>query len=121
MKPSRCTVRASETRRALRDDAATAFRALDMLDWAQRANNEREKLGAAPSDSDRYPGRLAAREMEVLLLVAAGKTNREIAEQLMLSLPTVQRHIANIYIKANARNRADATAHALRHGLAPRT
>ncbi len=115
----RAGIRDSSRIAALLDDAARAFRALDMLDWAQRADKEREKLGTVPSGSDRYPDRLTAREVEVLLLVAAGKTNREIAEQLVLSLPTVQRHIANIYIKISARNRADATAYALRHGLVP--
>ena len=57
---------------------------------------------------------LTRREHEVLKLVAAGKRNREIATELVLSDRTVQRHIANIYEKIGARNRAEATAFALR-------
>jgi DNA-binding NarL/FixJ family response regulator len=49
----------------------------------------------------------------VLWLLAEGKTNREIAQELVLSERTVQRHIADIYVKIGARNRADATAFAL--------
>ena len=48
--------------------------------------------------------------MEVLLLIAQGKTTREIASDPVLSPRTVQRHTANIYAKINARNRAEATA-----------
>jgi DNA-binding NarL/FixJ family response regulator len=44
-------------------------------------------------------------------------TNKEIAEELVLSVSTVARHIANIYVKIDAHGRADATAYALRHGL----
>ncbi len=51
--------------------------------------------------------------MEVLRLVAAGKTNRDFAGELFLSVRTVERHIANLYGKINARGRADATAYAL--------
>jgi DNA-binding NarL/FixJ family response regulator len=65
------------------------------------------------------PDGLTAREAEVLRLIAAGRTNREIADDLVLSLTTVQRHIANIYGKIGARGRADATTYALRHGIAP--
>jgi pimeloyl-ACP methyl ester carboxylesterase/DNA-binding CsgD family transcriptional regulator len=63
------------------------------------------------------PGRLTAREVEVLRLVAAGQTNNEIAEALSLSVRTVERHIGNLYGKIGARGRADATAYALRQGL----
>jgi DNA-binding NarL/FixJ family response regulator len=51
--------------------------------------------------------------VEVLRLIAQGKTNHEIAQELVLSERTVQRHIADIYLKIGARNRADATAFAL--------
>ena len=61
---------------------------------------------------------MTEREAEVLRLVAAGRTNQEIADTLVLSVTTVQRHIANLYAKIDARGRADATAFAIRHGLA---
>jgi DNA-binding CsgD family transcriptional regulator len=64
------------------------------------------------------PGGLTTREVEVLQLVAQGKTNREIAAATVLSVLTVQNHLVAIYRKIDARNRADATAYAFRHGLA---
>ena len=63
------------------------------------------------------PGGLSRREVEVLRLVAAGRSNREVAEELSVSVRTVERHITNLYGKIDARNRADATAFAFRHGL----
>jgi DNA-binding NarL/FixJ family response regulator len=52
-----------------------------------------------------------------LRLVAAGHSNREIAEVLVLSLRTIERHINKLYAKIGARGKADATAYAFRHGL----
>ena len=63
------------------------------------------------------PDGLTAREVEVLRLVAAGRTNKEIADELVLSVRTVERHIGNIYKKIDARGRADAAAYTLTHGL----
>jgi DNA-binding NarL/FixJ family response regulator len=60
---------------------------------------------------------LTAREMEVLRLVASERSNREIAEELVLSVRTVERHVTNLYAKIGARGKADATAYAFRHGL----
>ncbi len=60
-----------------------------------------------------YPAGLTEREVEVLLLIAQGKTTREIANELVISPRTVQRHTTNLYAKINARNRAEATAFAL--------
>jgi pimeloyl-ACP methyl ester carboxylesterase/DNA-binding CsgD family transcriptional regulator len=59
------------------------------------------------------PDGLTAREMEVLRLVASGGSSRDIAEALVLSVRTVERHITNIYSKTGARTRAQATAYAL--------
>jgi DNA-binding CsgD family transcriptional regulator len=58
---------------------------------------------------------LTGREREILNLVASGHSNKEIARRLVVSVHTVERHVANIYIKIGARNRAEATAFALRH------
>jgi pimeloyl-ACP methyl ester carboxylesterase/DNA-binding CsgD family transcriptional regulator len=60
---------------------------------------------------------LTRREIEVLRLIAAGRTSREIASEFSLSARTVGRHITNIYAKIGARTRADATAYAMRRGL----
>jgi DNA-binding CsgD family transcriptional regulator len=64
-----------------------------------------------------YPGRLTAREAAVLRLLAGGRSNPEIAAELSISVKTVERHAVNIYAKIGARNRVDAAAWALRHGL----
>jgi predicted ATPase/DNA-binding CsgD family transcriptional regulator len=63
------------------------------------------------------PGGLTVREVEVLRLLAAGDTNKEIAARLVLSVATVERHIANVYVKIGARGRAEATAFAISGGL----
>jgi len=65
-----------------------------------------------------FPDGLSRREAEVLGLLAAGRSNHEIARALFLSPRTVQRHLANAYLKIGVHNRAAATAYALRHGLA---
>ena len=53
----------------------------------------------------------------MLRLIAAGRTNTEIADELTLSVRTVARHITNIYTKIGARNKVEATDYASRHGL----
>jgi DNA-binding NarL/FixJ family response regulator len=64
---------------------------------------------------------LSEREVEVLRLLAGGRSNAEIAAELVLSVRTVEKHVANIYAKIGARGRADAATYALRHGLLPTT
>ena len=64
-----------------------------------------------------YPDGLSQREVEVLRRVAAGKSNREIAEELVIAEGTVRRHVSNIYNKIGAINRSEATRYALRAGL----
>ena len=63
------------------------------------------------------PRVLTERECEVLRLVAAGKTNREIAAELVLSEHTVSRHLQNIFMKLGVTSRAAATAYAYEHHL----
>lgn len=60
---------------------------------------------------------LTSREEEVLALVAAGKTNREIAAELVISEHTARRHVQNIFTKLDLSSRAAATAFAYEHGL----
>lgn len=69
------------------------------------------------------PGRnlpmgLTRREVELVALLATGKTNREIAEQLFISEKTAARHVSNIFNKLGVSSRAAATAYALKHDLA---
>lgn len=63
------------------------------------------------------PAELTERECEVLRLVATGKTNREIADVLVISKHTVGRHLQNIFLKLDLSSRAAATAYAYEHGL----
>ena len=62
-------------------------------------------------------GGLSAREIQVLRLVAAGKTNRQIAGALFISERTVERHLSNIFTKLDLPSRAAATAYAYEHHL----
>jgi DNA-binding NarL/FixJ family response regulator len=80
------------------------------------------RLGAAPdlarlAPSSGGPAGLSTRELEVLRLVAKGKSNREIASELVLSEHTVARHLQNIYRKLRLSSRAAATAYAFEHDL----
>jgi LuxR family maltose regulon positive regulatory protein len=70
-----------------------------------------QRSGASPPDT------LTRREAQVLELLAAGRTNNEIAVQLVVSIHTVERHLQNAYRKIGVRNRADAAAYIVRTEL----
>lgn len=72
--------------------------------------------GDTPDESFE-PTALTAREREVLELLAAGSSNREIAAALFVSLPTVKTHLAHIYDKLEAKNRNEALGRAMTLGL----
>jgi ATP/maltotriose-dependent transcriptional regulator MalT len=108
-----------------------ACAALGDLDTAalelEAARETFAKLGAAPDlarvDSllgrapDRDAHGLTTRELEILRVLATGKSNREIAAALTISDHTVRRHVQNIFAKLGVSSRAAATAFAFRHGL----
>jgi DNA-binding CsgD family transcriptional regulator/tetratricopeptide (TPR) repeat protein len=71
--------------------------------------------GAPPPPA--HPDGLTQREMEVLVLIARGRSNPEIARELVVSIRTVTTHVSNIFNKINAANRAEAATYAIRHGL----
>ena len=74
----------------------------------------------APAPAAAHDGPLAdltAAELQILRLLSAGRTTREIAAELVVAVSTVDRHITHIYEKLGVRNRAAATAFALTHGL----
>jgi DNA-binding NarL/FixJ family response regulator len=107
-----------------------ACRALGDNDGAalelQAARTVFQQLGATPDllrvdtllgmRSDQAPS-LSARELQVLRMVASGKTNKQIANELRLSGKTVDRHVSNIFNKLDVPTRTAATAWAYEHGL----
>ena len=86
-----------------------------------------DRLGAVPDrdaataflpGTDVLPGGLSPREVQVLRLVAAGKSNREIAAELVISEHTVARHLQNMFAKMGVSSRSAATAFAFEHDIA---
>jgi DNA-binding NarL/FixJ family response regulator len=75
----------------------------------------RDFLDHAGKDGDNDP--LTPRELEVLKLIAEGKTSKQIAETLVLSIKTVERHRADILHRLGMRDRVDLTRYAIRRGL----
>jgi DNA-binding CsgD family transcriptional regulator len=107
-----CEQRGDQEGRRLELDAArrlfTQLNAEPSLDRLgdQSAGAARQRVGS-----------LSAREVQVLHLLAAGRTNREIAEALFISGKTVARHVSNIFDKLGVSSRAGATAWAYQHNL----
>jgi ATP/maltotriose-dependent transcriptional regulator MalT len=109
-----------------------AYRALGDVDTAEMeldaARTAFERLGAAPdlarveeltgAVAHETTAGLTPREVEVLRLVATGKTNRAIATDLFLSEKTIARHVSNIFTKLGVSSRSAATAYAYQHDLA---
>jgi ATP/maltotriose-dependent transcriptional regulator MalT len=114
---ARCRVQFGRALRALGDEES----AITELAAAQHSFAE---LGTAPAEREAaalitrtYPSGLTAREVEVLCLVAAGKSNHEIAAQLILSEKTVARHLSNIFTKLDVTSRTAAAAFAYEHHI----
>ena len=111
----------------VRVELARSCRELGDLDAAELESSSARacfvKLGArhdvAALDGEKPAGQggLSARELEVLRLVASGKTNKAIAAELCLSEKTVDRHVSNIFAKLDVSSRAAATAYAYQHKL----
>ena len=92
-------------------DAARAV--FEQLEARPDAARIRARSAGAPGR-----GGLSPRELEVLSLVAKGRTNREIATELVLSEKTVARHLSNMFDKLGVSSRSALTAYAYQHGLA---
>ena len=95
-------VRAEVAARRLDGDAADAV----LQAAGHRVRRRRER-----------PAGLTAREVEVLRLVARGLSNKEIADQLVISPKTAGTHVEHIYTKIGVSNRAQASLFAMKHGL----
>lgn len=127
-----CPYRASQSRvllgRALRQigDRASAqaelhaaIRSFEVLGAAPEAQGTRDLLvETRPAGTAPHPAGLTDRELQVLLLVAAGHSNRQIAASLFLSEKTVARHLSNIFSKLEVGSRTAAAAWAFAHHVA---
>lgn len=82
------------------DVAIPELREMQMQPGLERALKLMERANAPVASPPRpplYPDGLSAREVEVLRLIAAGKTNQAIADEFVLSLNTIWRHVSNLY------------------------
>ena len=102
---------------SLLDAALASSCELGMRALEARVTALQEHLQSPPHSARDYPCGLTQREVEVLRLLAAGKSNREIAEALFISINTVANHVRNILTKTTTANRTEATAYAIHHGL----
>jgi DNA-binding NarL/FixJ family response regulator len=91
----------------------------EMQDFGGVRLYELKALAEPDAPANRHhPSGLSEREVEVLRLIAAGRSNQQIADELYISLNTVARHVAHILDKTGAVNRTGAAAYAFREGLA---
>jgi DNA-binding CsgD family transcriptional regulator len=101
-----------------RDDAAAQLRAEAVADrLCRRAVEEVLEAAGHPPAPPPRPADLTEREVEVLVLLARGLTNKQIAQRLVVSPRTVQHHVAHVYSKIDRRTRAGAAMFAMEHRL----
>jgi len=115
---ARCRVLLGRALRLVGDEASA-------VGYLSEARGTFAALGAAPAEREaaellghtEVPGGLSPREVEVLRLVAAGRSNPEVAAELLLSEKTVARHLSNIFAKIDVGSRTAAAAFAYEHRL----
>ena len=90
---------------------------LSMRPLNERVSLLLERANSLPEKAPTYPDGLTEREVEVLQLVASGKTDREIADELFISTRTVGYHVGNILNKTSSSNRTEAATYAGKLGL----
>ena len=102
---------------ALLDEALAISLELGMHTLEERVVALRARARSQPRSPQPYPGGLTQREVEVLRLIAVGKSNRDIANALFVSPNTVANHVRSILTKTSTANRTEAAAYARRHNL----
>jgi ATP/maltotriose-dependent transcriptional regulator MalT len=116
---SRARVRFALALRAAGDEDGATLELRAALAGFERLGAVRDagEVAGLLGTGEALPDGLTPREAEVLRLVASGKTNRDIAVELVISEHTVGRHLQNLYGKLGVSSRAAATAYAFEHGL----
>ncbi|HLF04058.1 MAG TPA: AAA family ATPase, partial [Dehalococcoidia bacterium] len=102
---------------SLLDESLSISTELGMRPLVERVVALRGRDQSLSVKASAYPGGLTQREVEVLRLIALGKTNQDVADELVLSLRTVAHHVTSILNKTSSANRTEAAAYATRHGL----
>jgi DNA-binding NarL/FixJ family response regulator len=99
-------------------DACDALGDHDAASMESRAGHAALELLRGGAASGEPPDGLTHREVEVLLMLATGMTNRAISQELFISEKTVASHVSHIFTKLGVTSRSAATAYAYDHGLA---
>ena len=102
---------------SLLDESLAISTELGMRPLIERVAALQDRAESQPTKPPAYPDGLTEREVEVLRLIVSGKTDREICEELVVSIRTVTTHVSNIRSKIGAANRTEAAGYANRHGL----
>jgi DNA-binding CsgD family transcriptional regulator len=102
---------------SLLEESLALSRELGMQPLMERVARLQEQIQSQPARPPAYPDGLTQREVEVLRLIAVGKSDREIAQELFISVRTVNNHVRGILNKTGLSNRVEAAAYAVRLGL----
>jgi len=101
----------------LLDESISTSGELGMQPLSVRSAALLKTAQSVPARVPDFPDGLTQREVDVIRLVAAGRTDREIADELVIAVRTVTTHVGNILNKTGSANRAEAASFATQHGL----
>lgn len=102
---------------SLIDDGLEITRELGLIAIEKRFVKLKAAIELSSFANVQYPDDLTGREIDVLRLIAAGNTNQQIADQLVIAKSTAAKHVSNILGKTGSSNRADAASYANRNDL----